>query len=153
MKNAGFTLVEVLIAIALFAIVVLVVLAPLTGLFGLSQKSAQQTTATNLVQQTVEQIRGQWLNANRYGNNCVAGPLPSSAGTPAVSPVVTVQDEDAQGNDTANAVAFSGTGDSTSCSTVAPATGAPAGPPLREVTVTGTVNGVQSKIVVEVARP
>jgi prepilin-type N-terminal cleavage/methylation domain-containing protein len=73
--QSGFTIIEVLVAIALFAIVVLVVLAPLTGLFGLTQKSARQTSATGLVQKTIETIRGQWLDANRYGNNCVSGAL------------------------------------------------------------------------------
>ena len=40
-REQGFTIIEVLVAVALFAIVVLVILAPLTGLYGLTQKSGQ----------------------------------------------------------------------------------------------------------------
>ena len=142
--EAGFTIIEVLVAIALFAIVVLVILAPLTGLFGLTQKSAQQTNATGLAQQSIEQIRGQWLDANRYGNNCVVGALPATA---------TIQDEDAQGNSVANASTFSVQAAS-ACPTT-PASGVPStsGPALRKVTATATVNGTTSTLVVEVARP
>lgn len=154
-KNGGFTIIEVLVAIALFAIVILVVLVPLTGLFGLTQKSAQQTSATNLAQQTMETIRGQWLNANRYGNNCVLGPLPS---TPS-APVVTVQGEDVQGNPLRDNYGIvippvsPTVGNATTCPAVAPVgTTPPAGPPLRLITVKATVNGGTSTLVAEVSR-
>ena len=129
---------------ALFAIVVLVILAPLTGLFGLTQKSAQQTSSTGLAQQTIEQIRGQWLDANRYGNNCVVGALPATA---------TVQDEDAQGNSVTNTSTFS-VQPAAACPTT-PASGIPSapGPALRKVTVTSSANGTLSSLTVEVARP
>lgn len=144
--EAGFTIIEVLVAIALFAIVVLVILAPLTGLFGLSQKSAQQTSATGLAQQAIEQIRGQWLDANRYGSNCVVGTL---------SATVTVQDEDSQGTAVVpnSPPAFAQT-TATACPTT-PASGIPtvSGPALRKITAVATVNGTISTLVVEVARP
>lgn len=142
--EAGFTIIEVLVAIALFAIVVLVILAPLTGLFGLTQKSAQQTNATGLAQQSIEQIRGQWLDANRYGNNCVVGALPTT---------ITVQDEDSQGNSVTNASTFS-VQSAAACPTT-PASGVPSasGPALRKVTATATANATTSTLVVEVARP
>ena len=151
-RDSGFTIIEVLVAIALFAIVILVILAPLTGLFGLSQRSAQQTSATNLAQQAMETIRGQWLNLSRYqyGLNCVTGPLTSSA----VNPTVVVQDEDAQGNRQTNVAAFS-VQTAATCPSYPPSgvTTFSQGPPLRRVTVTATVNGTTSTLVAEVARP
>lgn len=149
-RTQGFTIIEVLVAMALFAIVVLVVLAPLTGLFGLTQKSNQQATATNIAQQALETIRGQWLNSNnyRYDINCVAGPLTTSG----VTPTVSIQDEDVQGNDLTSTRPFT-VGTATTCPASPGAGGAvAAGPPMREITVTATVNGVSSRLVVEVAR-
>jgi prepilin-type N-terminal cleavage/methylation domain-containing protein len=143
----GFTIIEVLVAVALFAVVVLVILAPLTGLFGLTQKSNQQVNATNFAQQAVETIRGQWLATNkyRYDLNCIVGPLVLGG----ASPTIAVQDEDVQGNPQTNATTFF-VGTTANCPTSGTVA---AGPPLRSVTVTATVNGTIAKLIVEVARP
>jgi len=139
----GFTIIEVLVAIVLLAIVVTAILIPLTGFFGVTRRSTQQVTATNLSQQTVEQIRGEWLNQGKYDQGCVTTALPSTV------PTVSIQNEDVQGN----AVGTAGT------LTVSASCGSgslPAGPPLRKVTVTTVVSGQASNtstLVVEVARP
>ncbi len=133
-------------AILLFAIVVLAILAPLTGLFGLTNKSAQQVSATNLAQQAIETIKGQWQNPsrNQYDLNCVAGPLTSASADPAVD----IRDGDAQGTFQVIPVALT-VGTTATCP---PSGTATPGPPMREVTVTATVNGSTAKLVVEVAR-
>ena len=136
-RQSGFTIVEVLVAILLFAIVVLAILAPLTGLFGLTNKSAQQA---------IETIKGQWQNPsrNQYDLNCVAGPLTSASADPAVD----IRDGDAQGTFQVIPVALT-VGTTATCP---PSGTATPGPPMREVTVTATVNGSTAKLVVEVAR-
>jgi prepilin-type N-terminal cleavage/methylation domain-containing protein len=146
LKAQGFTVVEVLVAILLFAIVVLAVLAPLSGLFSLTKKSSQQVSATNIAQQAIETIRGQWQNASRvqYDLNCIAGPLTTAA----TNPTVSVRNGNSRGTFQNPAVSLT-VGDATTC----PAFGtAVPGPQLREVTVTATVNGNTAKLVVEVAR-
>ena len=87
----GFTIIEVLVALALLAIVITAVVLPLTGFFGITRRSSQQVSATNLAQQAIEQIRGEWLNQAKYDQSCLTIALPSSV------PTVTLQDEDAQG--------------------------------------------------------
>jgi prepilin-type N-terminal cleavage/methylation domain-containing protein len=145
----GFTIVEMLVATALFVILVLVIVAPITGLFGLTNKSAQQTNATNLAQQTIEQIRGQWLDGNRYGNNCVGVALPN---TPVTASVL-VQDEDFLGTPQANTTTFPAQTVPNCVSTPPSGVVSASGPPIRKITVTATVNGSPSTLVVEVARP
>ena len=139
-RGAGFTIVEVLVAIALFAIVVLVVVAPLTGLFGLTQKSTQQVGATNSAQQALERIRGQWLAQSNYDQGCVDA-LPAGV-------TVSIQNEDVQGSAVGapgNVIRSADCGSDASV----------AGPPLRRVTVVATsgASASTSTLVVEVARP
>jgi len=139
----GFTIVEVLVAMALFAIVVLVILAPLTGLFGLTQRSTQQVGATNTAQQVLEQIRGQWLDQVKYSKSCADLTVPAG-----VTVTTTVQDKNAQG--TAVGSTYSAV---IGCSTAAVRTI----PNIRYLTVTasatsGTATG-SSSLSVEVARP
>ena len=139
----GFTIIEVLVALALLAIVITAVVLPLTGFFGITRRSSQQVSATNLAQQAIEQIRGEWLNQAKYDQSCLTIALPSSV------PTVTLQDEDAQGT------AQGGTGTLTVSATCGNGT-VPSGPPLRRVTIVTTVSGKASNsstLVVEVARP
>ncbi len=148
-RAQGFTLVEVLVAIALFAIVVLVVVVPLTGLFGLTKKSTTQVTATNLAQQWLEQVRGQWQNQDTYSRACVTTLPGATSGV-----TIAIRDEDAQGK---NSGAYTPTSafpfTAASYSLVAcPATPQATPAPLRLVTVTATVDGVVSTLNVEVAR-
>jgi len=152
--NQGFTIIEVLVAVALFAVVVLVILAPLTGLFGLTQKSSRQTGATNIAQQAMETIKGQWQNVsrNQYDLNCAIGPLYTTSLAPSPTVTYTVQNEDVQGNNVANGSAFF-VGTSSTCPATAPAGAVVSpGPAIREITVTATVGTSTSTLVLEVAR-
>lgn len=147
----GFTIVEVLVAIALFAIVVLVVVVPLTGLFGLTKKSTTQVSATNLAQQWLEQVKGQWQNQSTYTQACVTTLPATTSGV-----TIAIRDEDAQGNNSGSSVysaALPFPYAASSYSLVAcPATPQTTPAPLRLVTVAATVNGVVSTLSVEVAR-
>lgn len=150
----GFTIIEVLVAVALFAVVVLVVLAPLTGLFGLTQKSNRQTGATNVAQQALETFKGQWQNIsrNQYDLNCVIGPLYTTSLNPTPTLTYTVQDENVLGTSVANTKIFF-VGTSTTCpGTAASGVTVTPGPAIRRVSVTATVGAVSSTLVLEVAR-
>lgn len=74
----GFTIIEVLVTIALLSVIVLVVLTPLTGFFGLTRRSGQQVDATQSVQRALEQIRGAWLSVGNYDQVCVPAALPAT---------------------------------------------------------------------------
>ena len=92
--QAGFTIIEVIVTIALLSVIVLVVLTPLTGFFGLTRRSNQQVDATQLTVRAVETIRGEWLNLGRYDQACVITPLPVS--TPPLEVIVTNLGPDGQ---------------------------------------------------------
>ena len=137
-----------LVAIALFAIVVLVVVVPLTGLFGLTKKSTTQVSATNTAQQWLEQVKGQWQNQSTYAQACITTLPTATSGV-----TIAIRDEDAQGNDSSTYTPASSFPYAASAySLVAcPATPQPAFAPLRLVTVTAVVSGVTSTLNVEVA--
>ncbi|PNY80775.1 prepilin-type N-terminal cleavage/methylation domain-containing protein [Deinococcus koreensis] len=92
--RAGFTIIEVIVTIALLSVIVLVVLTPLTGFFGLTRRSNQQVDATQATQRALETIRGEWLNLGRYDQACITLPLPAT--TPPLQVEVTNLDPDGQ---------------------------------------------------------
>lgn len=153
-SSQGFTIIEVLVATALFAIVVLVVLVPITGLFGLTKRSTTQVSATNLAQQWVEQVKGQWQDSPTYNRACISTAPPASV-------TITIRDEDALGRNssTSTLAPFPYTAAEYSvvvnanCSSVAAQVN-PA--PLRLIKVQATINDgtttVTSDLNVEVAR-
>lgn len=148
--EAGFTIIEVLVALTLFAVIILVVLTPLTGLFGLNQRTTGQVSATNLTQRAIEQVRGQWLRNVRYDKACIDTALPSGV-------TVTTQGEDLSGNLIGSVINLTAPTPnpnvSATCSTTpATATQTNNAPPLRRLTVTATVNGSSSTQTLEVAR-
>lgn len=53
----GFTLIEVLVAIALLALIMVAVLTPMLGLFGVSRTSNDVLNANTLAQQRLEEAR------------------------------------------------------------------------------------------------
>lgn len=144
-RQAGFTILEVLIALALFSVVILVVLAPLTGLFGLTQRSTDQIVAVNSGQQVIEQIRGQWLNSTRYDKGCIDRAL-SAPGVVSV----TLQDENLGGEPITSPAPLATAAD---CRTAdASSAVSAAAPPLRKVTVVTRAGNATSTLSVEVAR-
>jgi prepilin-type N-terminal cleavage/methylation domain-containing protein len=78
MRRQGLTLIEVLVAIAIFA-VVLAVVVPLLGFFRLNSQSTRTLNATTLAQNLVEDMRGFWQNPTYYAKTCYepTSPLPS----------------------------------------------------------------------------
>jgi prepilin-type N-terminal cleavage/methylation domain-containing protein len=146
-RQHGFTILEILVAMALFAVVVLAVLAPLTGLFGLTQRSTNQVNAVNAGQQIIEQIRGQWLDTARirYDKACVDSALPTAG-----APTVTIQNENLSGGAIGAPFALNVAADC--LTTPAAATVSAGAPPLRKVTVVTTANGTSATLAVEVAR-
>lgn len=90
----GFTLVEVLVAIALFGILLAVLIPSITALLGINRRGEAQLTSATQAQQVVESVKGAWQNDAFYSSNCApsltlpAGvtaksqPLNSRAGNP-----------------------------------------------------------------------
>lgn len=65
----GFTLVEVLVAIALFGILLAVLVSSITALLGINRKSEQQLSSATQAQQVLENIKGAWQPATTQGMN------------------------------------------------------------------------------------
>ncbi|MCD0157269.1 type II secretion system protein [Deinococcus sp. 14RED07] len=61
-KTQGFTLLEVLVSIALLAVVLAMVSASLTGLFRSNRQSEQRQNNTVRVQELAEDLRRHWLD-------------------------------------------------------------------------------------------
>lgn len=139
----GFTIIEVLVSIMLLSIVIMLVLSQLTGLFGVSKRSGEQVTATNLAQSVIEQVKGEWQDQPKYSSACItAASLPSGV-------TVSLQDYDA--TESAQGAAYSLSLQGTGCGSNPPSPDNSA--PLRGVTVTATVNGKATSFEVKVAHP
>lgn len=147
-RQAGFTLIEVMVATMILGVIITAVLGPLTGMFGLTRRSMSQTDATSVAQATLEDVRGQWLNWGRYDAGCVTG----DAFPATVS--VSVQNLDAQltpvGSSTSLARSTPADCPSSTGPRLAPAPAA--SPALRRLTVTATVGGRASTLITEVAQ-
>lgn len=70
-RLSGFTLIEVLVAIALLSILIVVLSATLAGSLNLNRQSQQQLGTTSGVQQVMESIRNAWTTQANYNNACV----------------------------------------------------------------------------------
>ena len=94
--QAGFTLVEVLVAIALFSILMAILIPSITGLLGINRQGERQLSTTTQAQQVIESVKGAWqiipgmtpaqlaeVQA-RFDGNCVPG-LALSSGITAQS--------------------------------------------------------------------
>lgn len=148
-KQAGFTLVELLVAIALFAILIAVISSTMIGILGVNGKSQQRLASTSKVQKVVESIKASWSasptkSIANYGNACVEmeGSLP--AGT-----TVQVQGLDKRGGSAGSAanVVFRQPG---TCPTTVPS----GVPDMRRVTVKSTdAEGKAVTIVLDMVNP
>ena len=146
--QAGFTLIEVLVATMILGLIITAVLGPLTGMFGLTRKSMSQTDATSVAQATLEDVRGQWLNWSKYDAGCVTGDaFPTTVG-------VSVQNLDAGLSPVGSATTLTRSTLAACPSATGPRTGpAPTtSPALRRLTVTATVGGRPSTLITEVAQ-
>lgn len=70
-SGQGFTLVEILVAIALLGILAAVLTATLTGALGLNRQAQKQIDTASQVQGVVEHIRNAWTVQDSYDRACV----------------------------------------------------------------------------------
>jgi len=75
----GLTLIEVLIAMTVFAVLMMVVTQSLLPLFGLTRESRLQLDANQQAQEIIEAIRSAWLDVAQYEKTCAPIHLPSGA--------------------------------------------------------------------------
>ncbi len=139
--NDGMTLVEVLIAMAIFASLILIIL-PITDLFKTNSASAKSLSATTTAQQFIEAVQRDWNNQNNFDTNCAnIGTVPTN---------ITVQ---------SSVLALDGTTGgfadiATSCSTSSTSS---AGPSLRRLRVQATEprdnNKIQASFTLDIRRP
>lgn len=74
----GFTIIEVLVSIAILTILSVILTTTLTGSLNLNRQSQQQLSTTTGVQQMMESIRNTWTSQANYDNACAPGvTLPS----------------------------------------------------------------------------
>ncbi len=73
----GLTLIEVLIAIAIFAILMLAVTQSLIPTFSLTRESRAQLAANQQAQAVIEAIRAAWHDSLKYKRTCAPLTLPS----------------------------------------------------------------------------
>lgn len=66
----GFTLIEILVAIALLGILTAVLTATLTGSLSLNRQAQRQLDTTSNVQQVIENIRNAWNVPGNYTKAC-----------------------------------------------------------------------------------
>ncbi len=77
---AGFTIIEVLIALTLLVTVLAISTTPIINAFSMTAKSKRTVSGNSAAQQVLEVIRGQWQTQTTYDNTCVTNyALPSGA--------------------------------------------------------------------------
>lgn len=72
-RTQGFTLVEILVAIALLGILAAVLTATLTGALGLNRQAQKQLDTTSQVQGVLENVRNAWTVPDNYAKACAPG--------------------------------------------------------------------------------
>ncbi|WP_345465229.1 type II secretion system protein [Deinococcus carri] len=72
-NEQGFTLVEILVAIALLGILAAVLTATLTGSLSLNRQAQRQLDTTSNVQQVIENVRNAWNTTSNYDSACAPG--------------------------------------------------------------------------------
>lgn len=135
----GFTLIEVLVAIALFGILLAVLIPSITALLGINRQGEVQLTSATQAQQVIESVKGAWQDAAVYSSNCAPSlilptgvtaksqPLDSRAGSP-------------------------GTLTDISRAAPCPAAAAPV-PPMRRIQITAGTGPQATTLVLDVLRP
>lgn len=143
-REVGFSLVEVLVAVALLGIIVVSVSLPVTGFFKVNRNSSLSLDATRAAQDAVEQARAVLLGSRTVAGvkvpnypdplselEIVQGALPSTTN---LTVTLSCADLNADGSVLGATCAAS-----------------PAGPPLRRLTVVATSGGaVETRLSLEV---
>ena len=79
-NRSGFTLVEVLLSLAIFAVIATVILTSMLQLTKVDSGSRNKTSSDLQAQQVTEQVKAAWRSSLDYGRNCVTGlSLPDGA--------------------------------------------------------------------------
>ncbi len=90
-RRKGLTLIEVLIALAIFTVLLAAVTQGLLPVFSMTQKSQEQLDANQRAEQALNLIRSEWQDPGKYAATCVDPPLPIN-----VEVEVTALDADAR---------------------------------------------------------
>ncbi|WP_102128421.1 type II secretion system protein [Deinococcus planocerae] len=69
----GFTLVELLVAIALLGMLLAVIIPGITALLGINRTGERDLTATTQAQRVLEEVKGAWQVQDNYDRNCAPG--------------------------------------------------------------------------------
>ncbi|MFD2608580.1 prepilin-type N-terminal cleavage/methylation domain-containing protein [Deinococcus taklimakanensis] len=69
----GFTLIEILVAIALLGLLAAVLTSTLTGSLSLNRQAQKQLDTTSNVQQVLETVRNAWNTKDNYDKACAPG--------------------------------------------------------------------------------
>lgn len=78
--HQGFTIVEILIAITLLAILAIVLTTTLTGTLNLNLQGQNQLSSSVQAQQLIENIKGAWSNQDQFDRACATQiTLPANA--------------------------------------------------------------------------
>lgn len=76
----GFTLIEMLVAVALFGIILAVLVPSITALLGINRRGETQLSGATQAQQLIESVKGAWQSSGAYASNCAPGlSLPTDA--------------------------------------------------------------------------
>lgn len=135
----GFTLVELLVAIALLGVLLAVIIPGITALLGINRLGERELTTTTQAQRVLEEVKGAWQVQNTYDWNCVPGlVLPSG---------VTLQSRplDSRAQSPGSLV-------NVSVAAACPASTATA-PVMRRVTVTAGTGAQATTLTLDVLRP
>lgn len=135
----GFTLLEVLVAIALFGILLAVLIPSITALLGINRQGEAQLNSATQAQQVIESVKGAWQNDAMYSSNC-APSLALPAGVAAKS-----QPLDSRA---ANPGVLVDIARAATCPAVPPFI-----PPMRRIQVTAGTGPQATTLVLDVLRP
>lgn len=146
-KAGGFTLVELLVAMALFAVLAAVLSSTIVGLFGKTGNSQQRLSTTTDAQRILEAVKSSWNQQAYYDLACVDG-LPNSSYRIAIQSL----DSRAQPVTLGGAKTQVTSGCPALTASSADTSTLPA-PPMRRVTVTTTQNNQTTNLVLDLLRP
>ena len=76
-RQEGFTLVEILMSVAVLGLLMVILTSTLTGSLGLNREAQQQLGTTAQAQQLVEQVRGAWTDQDNYDRACALVTIPA----------------------------------------------------------------------------